>query len=536
VIKLIRRSAPFAVSLLVLGASPQAHALVPGGGPPGKVDCYAEWQVNTPDYAPGGFRILCEDGDPTCDGDGLPDGQCTFNISVCINQSNVAGCTPSNVQSIALTKKTAGFGIQTPATPSSDAVCGASAPVVVPLPVIPRGKNKGKRKASKVITLGMTAKSTSKPSTDRDKLLLRCLPARPALPCPASPSGPNEPNEIRLIVPGPGTDLDNGWKGPSHNFPTPAGTTFQLCLQNCNTKDDALCDVVANTGPNTFNGKYFGPPLPLISGGVPVCVLNNYAATTFTGGTARLDTGEINGPLNLASAIYLTSASQVCPSCEGATCDTGPAKGSSCHIDGVVTVSDPSAVHRTYHLSKDCPPDQSTFAGKIAIGLPLTTGTSPLVPLPTGNPTIPCGPAVGGKDVDPLADSCGSGTCSAKCSGAACSNPNGIDYVTGAPACVDIKGGISQLCCSTSTSTPCFPTGSPGGQITRTGKATVPQPPWPNPTYPKVTTCKPGACTVQVATFCEPGTDSSSVNGLTGLPGPGALILPVVTTWLIPAS
>ena len=72
--------------------------------------------------------------------------------------------------------------------------------------------------------------------------------------------------------------------------------------------------------------------------------------------------------------------------------------------------------------------------------------------------------------------------------------------------------------------------------ISRTGKPTVPQPAWPDPTYPKKTDCAPGACTVQVATFCEAATGTGSVDGLAGLPGPGALILPVTTQWLKPAA
>jgi hypothetical protein len=71
---------------------------------------------------------------------------------------------------------------------------------------------------------------------------------------------------------------------------------------------------------------------------------------------------------------------------------------------------------------------------------------------------------------------------------------------------IDAKGGISQVCCSNATSTPCFPTKT--GSITRTGR------PGTN-----------GQTLVSAATFCIPRTGSTLIN-ITGLPGPGALLLP----------
>jgi hypothetical protein len=49
----------------------------------------------------------------------------------------------------------------------------------------------------------------------------------------------------------------------------------------------------------------------------------------------------------------------------------------------------------------------------------------------------------------------------------------------------------------------------------------APAPAWPDPTYPKTS-----EGTVFAAVFCEGATDSSQVNLVTGLPGPGALLLP----------
>jgi hypothetical protein len=51
-------------------------------------------------------------------------------------------------------------------------------------------------------------------------------------------------------------------------------------------------------------------------------------------------------------------------------------------------------------------------------------------------------------------------------------------------------------------------------------------PPWPDASYPK------SAAATLVATFCEPVTGTNVVDGTTGLPGPGALILPVAGQWI----
>jgi len=60
----------------------------------------------------------------------------------------------------------------------------------------------------------------------------------------------------------------------------------------------------------------------------------------------------------------------------------------------------------------------------------------------------------------------------------------------------------------------------------RTGTPGPPVPRWPDPTYPK------SGDTALVATFCEPATGTGTVDLTTGLPGPGALILPGTTAWV----
>ncbi len=99
--------------------------------------------------------------------------------------------------------------------------------------------------------------------------------------------------------------------------------------------------------------------------------------------------------------------------------------------------------------------------------------------------------------------------------GAACASTNA------AGQCIDIKGGISQNCCANDPTTPCFT-----DPIVRTGSTAPPTPPFPDPSYPKT-----GNMTL-VATYCEATSGSTTVDIVTGLPGPGALLLPAAATWI----
>jgi acyl-homoserine-lactone acylase len=77
------------------------------------VTCAVEWTVahatNTPYRDKMGFtnsKQTCTDGDPACDYDGSADGQCTFRLSVCLNNndSRLPLCTPGDVSTFELQK------------------------------------------------------------------------------------------------------------------------------------------------------------------------------------------------------------------------------------------------------------------------------------------------------------------------------------------------------------------------------------------------------------------------------------------------
>src|SRR5207249_8654993 len=338
------------------------------------------------------------------------------------------------------------------------------------------------------------------PEADADMLVIKCNPASGHGAC-NKPNAAGAPDEVDMAVADSGTDLDNGWTGISHNFPTPARSGLTLCLSGCDASTNPVCDATGPTGAQSINTDTFGPPLPLIAQGVPVCVINTFQHDVSA--KINVQTGEItaDNPLavDLFSKVHLTQPNQVCPRCKGSgaptfgatgTCDGGPNQGQACTIDSIITVAQAQG-SPLYALSKKCIPAPSQVAGTLSVHLRLTSGTSMLQgPKPcTAQPGEPTGVAV--QD-----DNCRGTPCNAACSGSACVAMV-PDPVTGAMVCKDSKGGLSQVCCAGSPTTSCFPTAG-GGAIMRTGKADPPAPVWPDPTYPKTSTKG-----VLVTVFCK---------------------------------
>jgi hypothetical protein len=500
---------PFPVCLLVLVAlgilTIPASAQVPGGGP-AKTDCYVEWSGVTPNN---GKNVSCQDGDPSCDVDGIQNGFCVLGVAVCAAQTNVPGCpqqTPLTIEKLTVKPmpKTVKFGqlnfpvtAPTLPTPISSPICSAQSIIRLPLKV----KKNGKVVPSAKVTLTAVAIASLKPKKDKDVIKLQCVPNTGSGNCNPNPQG--GPRELRLVAADSGTDLDNGWSGTSHNFPVVSNSELRVCLTGCGATSNPQCaEDEAQTA--VVNGATFGAPLPLLAAGIPVCVVNNFGNPKITGFRANISTGVGSGTANLQSRIFLTTVTQVCPRCSGqnvgdaGTCDSGALQGRACTTTGIVTVEN-AAGNKLYTLSPQCAPG-GTAAGTIPISLPVTTGTSTL----SGSPPCPGQTSL---------TKANCGTCGTVCMGPACNSMNA------AGQCVDIKGGISQNCCANDPTTPCFP-----DPIVRTGSTAPPTPPFPDPTYPKT-----GNMTV-VATYCEASSGSSVVDITTGLPGPGALILPAAAT------
>ncbi len=521
-----RRVAITFVLPLLLGPGAHARASSSAVGTAASA-CAATWHVTAMALPANGAAsaVDCRDGDSSCDADGRQDGQCTFDVSVCAARSDpeVPGCAASEMPSIKH------LSARLHAPPSAAAPeCGETTSLHLALAHRRHGVRPSRR-----LRLRMTSLTGGR--KDVHRLRLRCVPAASACQaepdCAPNPSGPSEPNEIVLTLANAATDIDLGWTGAFHNFPLPAGTQLRACLENCDRATDPLCDTKITTGAGTPNGATFGPPLPLYSDGFPLCVVSEYAAASFTGGSADLATGEIRADIRLLAHVYLSDEQHVCPSCEQGACDSGLAAGAGCSVDGAVAVVDPLGGTRTLHLSRQCPPEDDLLAGTIGLDLPLTTATSTLGAFVGTTGGTPCRRQPGlPRGVVPRPDICTAGTCTAACSGDACADPNGVDPVSGAAVCLDAKGGISQTCCSEDTTRPCFPTAAAAaGKLERVGRAEPPAPAWPDAAYPKTSR------STTVATFCASATGTNSVDSLTGLPGPGAIIAPFDTCWLAPA-
>jgi hypothetical protein len=480
-----------------------AAANIAGGGNTA-VDCYAEWGG----LDCSGTTVDCVDGDASCDADGVADGVCTVAVSICALQSDSTTCTAAGP----LSKLTRTFQARHLAMPDL-AAGGCGTPTTFRLKL--RGRS---RRPSRVAKLRMVAVGPA--GKDKNRLRLRCVKAGGSCPqpCPANPEG--GPRQITLTSAEVGTDLDNGWTGTSHDFPVVVGSQISMCLSNCNLTADPLCDGEGAVGAGTPNGLTFGAPLPLFAAGTPVCVVNRFADAVR--GTADLSTGEVTGTVHLLADVYQAGdTGNVCTRCQSdggigssGTCGGGPDAGRPCTVDGTGFVSD-STGSKSYKLSKSCRPD-GALVGTLDIALPLTTGTSSLSgPKPcTARSAEPLGLIV--KD-----DKCqeNGGTCTGEC---LCASHDSLGN------CLDAKGGVRQVCCSNDATRSCFPTG-PGtaGKIERAGHPGVPLPALPDATFPKA------ADLTQAAVFCEPATrDSNVINTLTGLPGPGALLLPSHAIWV----
>ena len=138
----------------------------------------------------------------------------------------------------------------------------------------------------------------------------------------------------------PGADLDTGWTGIAHDQAALVGHLFDAKTYGCSSSGpDKQCSYVAQ-----YALPFFGPPLPLSSGGVPVCVVNGLVGTTH--GTLDLVTGELHIDYDLTSLVHTgLTVDHPCPTCDGdpglddglpgGTCNGGASPGAPCDADGV---------------------------------------------------------------------------------------------------------------------------------------------------------------------------------------------------------
>ena len=438
---------------------------------------------------------------------------------------------------------------------------------------------------------------------------------QPNCTCGSACTLPNPIPAAIALAARPGIDLDTGWTGVSHDLPgvddapvvtgrlsgCDTSTSSPTCGQctvngpikyaaaidncrcyNASTPDSSSltsCDPEASTcGGGESCQCFYGPPLPLSSGGVPVCVVNRFAGP-FSGTVNVANTGTHAGEgaslVHLLSSVYNgLGATNPCPKCEGdvtmrdgvaqGTCHGGARDGLSCDTAGLNVYFGPT--------SFDCPPSTSANIGDLSIAFnQATTGTATLSTnrpctatggncfcntCPTAaaeacntNADCPAGLACGAKRC--IGGSNNGTPCSAnsQCASGICNRPGTPTQVN---ACL---GGV----CDANPSDPSGPnegicSQGPVDQSCSlesyrgcTGVADCNPPPagncadcLPNQTCnshlrqcfldPIVRTGTPGTRdSVIAATFCLPPTRSDSINNVAGLPGPGAVLQPTRT-------
>jgi hypothetical protein len=142
--------------LLLLAARGAGHAEVQGGGLT-STDCRMVFRgVTTTNDSSG---VVCTDGDPTCDADGVADGACSFAVRLCTGtSSSTCDTTPLSSASVA------GLDLAAPRLPTFDGTCG---------PVLPVTVQEGKTTGATVI-----ARDGSSPR-DVDYLNLCCVAGEP---------------------------------------------------------------------------------------------------------------------------------------------------------------------------------------------------------------------------------------------------------------------------------------------------------------------------------------------------------------------
>lgn len=111
-------------AILLLATLRTGRAEVLGGGMP-RTDCRTVFRgVTATDVNSG---VVCSDGDPACDRDGVADGTCHFDVRLCTGDSG-DGC-----ETVPLSQAhVAGLHLPVPPLPSGDGTCGHALDVAVP--------------------------------------------------------------------------------------------------------------------------------------------------------------------------------------------------------------------------------------------------------------------------------------------------------------------------------------------------------------------------------------------------------------------
>ncbi|MCC6763834.1 MAG: hypothetical protein IT293_04145, partial [Deltaproteobacteria bacterium] len=225
-------------------------------------------------------------------------------------------------------------------------------------------------------------------------------PAATATPGPTATAPPQIPcpEQITYTVESAGSDLDIGWTGIYHDQVLGTGGSLSFALdcpgqflgqcgvcplsgpiasttivdnRRCSNGTQTTCASDAECGSGTCE-FYFGAPLPITGGGVPICVTNQVAGAVT--GTVSPELGQGASDIGIIFTSFVgISETQPCPVCDGAsvgaagTCRGGDRDGQPCTTDGTTPFFG--------NTSFDCPPSASADIGSSTLPLNLTTGT-----------------------------------------------------------------------------------------------------------------------------------------------------------------
>ena len=339
----------------------------------------------------------------------------------------------------------------------------------------------------------------------------RGTPAVPATTVPATTVPEHAPAESGAAVVyrvRSGAELDIGWTGIAHDQPWAAEQRLRLDLR-CPPGTGATPAISRSTCSVTGGerGEIFGAPIPLSSGGIPVCVVNRLREPVT--GTVNTESGCGELRLELTASVFTAAdVARPCPVCSGdvapndgrkdGRCDGGPNPGAPCDVHAASALSGAT--------SNDCQPAGSSV-GELAIDLlPLTTGiararASTECKRKRSGPAGQCFCAGQAQANDCDAGACGaSESCDEGPVDGVCSQApfRGCRPGTGNDECGAVYPGAGS--CENRTRH-CF-----RDEIVAEGACDP-----VTPTY--------------VAVFCAPATRASAVNSTAGLPGPARLRL-----------
>jgi hypothetical protein len=394
----------FLVSLLVvpcfaLSVVAPAAARVAGGGTK-KTDCYSEFDGITPTK---GSKVSCVDGDPACDSDGTCTGTCTFKITVCSHQTDIAACKSPNITGF---KKNT-LGLNLPPTPVTTPTCGPATMVTVNVKTR-HGKKISGTRMGKLITI-----SDGKPKSDTDTFTLECKPRTTGTcpttttttttsstttttgiclpqPCPdPNACGPNGGASKITTV----TDAGTLTVGTLPPFPFPQGVTTVINVgpADANCRHPAIVPATDGHGNAGFNVPVFCIP----GLGFTSVVIPTNCTDMVNAGIGNGFVWDGNAPNPDADVIKKGDTSDgTCDTTPVGTCTTAGGVGGNSLGKITSQIGDGTCDQAGVHTALNIPVESITWIDKQPLGTVSCCTLNPVAGCQNGNGLIDPGEAI----------------------------------------------------------------------------------------------------------------------------------------------